>query len=48
MKIIRPHTPSESVTSVTTVTDMPPKYPCYFCGNGYSTNIDFDMELAFS
>ena len=39
------HTHSESVTSVTTVTDLPPKYPCYYCGNGYSTNIDFDMEL---
>ena len=39
------YTPSESVISVTTVTNMPPMYPCYFCGNGYSTNIDFDMEL---
>jgi hypothetical protein len=39
------YTPSESVTTVTTVTSLPPKYPCYYCGNSYSTNIDLDMEL---
>ena len=27
------YTPSESVTTVTTVTNFPPMYPCYFCGN---------------
>lgn len=38
-------TSSESVTSVTCVTATPPQYPCYFCGNDFKTNIDFDMAL---
>lgn len=39
------YTPLKGVTSVTSVTALPPQYPCYFCGNNYKSNIDFDMEL---
>ncbi len=38
------YTPLKSVTSVTPVTNLP-EYPCYFCGNEYTTYKDFDMEL---
>ncbi|WP_148685645.1 hypothetical protein [Candidatus Nitrosocosmicus hydrocola] len=41
------HTHSHSVTSVTCVTAAPPQYPCYFCGDNYKTNIDFDMGNHF-
>jgi hypothetical protein len=41
------HTPSNRVTSVTSVTAVPPQFPCYFCGNNYKTNIDFDMGNHF-
>ncbi len=37
-------TPPESVTSVPSVTNFPPRYPCMFCTD-YFTNIDFDMEI---
>jgi hypothetical protein len=40
-------TPSNSVTSVTSVTANPSQYPCYFCGTNYQTNIDFDMGNHF-
>jgi hypothetical protein len=39
--------PSNSVTSVTNVIATPPQFPCYFCGNNYTTNIDFDMGNHF-
>jgi hypothetical protein len=39
------YTPLKGVTGVTFVTALPPRYPCYFCGNDYKTCIDFDMEL---
>jgi hypothetical protein len=39
------YTPLKGVTGVTSVTALPPQYPCYFCGSDYKTCIDFDMEL---
>jgi hypothetical protein len=40
-------TPSKCVTSVTSVTRSLSRYPCYFCGTNYQTNIDFDMGNHF-
>jgi hypothetical protein len=39
------YTSLKGVMGVTSVTALPPQYPCYFCDHDYRTCIDFDMEL---
>lgn len=41
------YTPLKGVTGVTPVTANLPKYPCFFCGIAYQTNVDFDMGNHF-
>jgi len=47
LEITSPTTPLNCVTGVTNVTADLMQYPCYFCGLGYKTHIDFDMGNHF-